>query len=221
VSPVPVATVFASLLGVSSMFLVEHRGVLTVIDTGSPYTSTTRILRAVRKMGRNPENLRQIVLTHCHGDHAGQAKRLQEATGATVVAGRDDVGVIEGRDPYPGPKGLIPHAVYGRFGTYTRLTVDRAVAEREEIDGGLVVIPTPGHTAGHVSVFAPDLETLFIGDTIWSLGPVRPSWRPFTQDPARNQESIERLADLPTRRVHPGHGTPFGGEHIARLARGP
>jgi glyoxylase-like metal-dependent hydrolase (beta-lactamase superfamily II) len=211
----------ASVLGVSSMFVVDHRGVLTLIDTGSPYTSLGRIQRAIRDMGRNPEEVRQIVLTHCHGDHAGRAKALREATGAKVVAGRDDVDVIEGRAPYPGPKGLIPHAVYGRFGTYDRLTVDRPIGEREEIDGGLIVVPTPGHTRGHVSVVAPDLDALFVGDTVWHLGPVTPSWKPFTQDPEQNQESVRRLAEVPVAKVYPGHGRSFAGEHISRLARRP
>jgi glyoxylase-like metal-dependent hydrolase (beta-lactamase superfamily II) len=217
--PKPVTGMLASVLGVASLFVVAHRGVLTLIDTGSPFTSLARIQRAIRRMGQSPEDLRQIVLTHCHGDHAGRAKALQEATGASVVAGRDDVDVIEGRAAYPGPKGLIPHAVYGRFGTYTRLTVDRPIGEREEIDGGLVVVPTPGHTLGHVSVLAPDLDALFVGDTVWRLGPVTPSWGPFTQDPALNQESIRRLAEVPVAKVYPGHGTPFAGEHIGRLAR--
>ncbi len=203
------------------MFLVEHRGVLTAIDTGSPFTSTTRILRAVRKMGRNPEDLRQIVLTHCHGDHTGRARTLQEATGAMVVAGAVDAEVIEGHAPYPPSSGPVTRLVFERtWGDFPRLPVHRRIGEKqEEIDGGLVVVPTPGHTLGHVSVLAPDLDTLFVGDTVWRLGPVTPSWGSFTQDPARNQDSIRRLAELPIAKVYPGHGTPFAGEHLARLAR--
>src|SRR5881296_1936037 len=110
----PITRVFGSALGISSLFLVEHRDVLTVVDTGSPGTSVGRILRAIQRTGHEPDEVRQIVLTHCHGDHAGQAKALAEATGATVVAGAADAPVIEGRAPYPGPKGLVPHLVYGR-----------------------------------------------------------------------------------------------------------
>jgi glyoxylase-like metal-dependent hydrolase (beta-lactamase superfamily II) len=105
------------------------------------------------------------------------------------------------------------------MGSYERLAVDHAIAQEEEIDGGLVAIPTPGHTAGHISVLAPDLEALFIGDTIWNLGYVTRSWGPFTSDPARNQDSIQRLAGLTVGKVYPGHGPAFRGDHIGRLAR--
>lgn len=211
-------TILGSVLGVSSMFVVEHRDVVSIIDTGSPWTSVARILRGVRRLGREPEDVRQIVLTHCHGDHAGRAKALLDATGATVVAGQDDVAVIEGRAPYPGPKGPA-RSIYERMGSYDRLAVDRAISGQEELDGGLVAIPTPGHTAGHISVLAPDLDALFIGDTIWNLGLVRPSWRPFTHDRERNMESIRELAGVAASKVYPGHGPAFRADHIARLAR--
>jgi glyoxylase-like metal-dependent hydrolase (beta-lactamase superfamily II) len=215
----PITWLLGSALGISSLFLVEHRDVLSVIDTGSPATSVGRILRAIRRTGHEPEEVRQIVLTHCHGDHAGQAKSLAEATGATVVAGAADAPVIEGRAPYPGPKGLIPHLVYGRtFGKFARLPVDRTIHEPTELEGGLVAVPTPGHTAGHISVLAPDHEALLIGDTVWHLGPVLPSWKAFTWDTGANAESIRRLAELGVRRILPGHGPVFGGDRLSGLA---
>jgi glyoxylase-like metal-dependent hydrolase (beta-lactamase superfamily II) len=218
--PKPVTGLLASVLGVSSMFLVEHRGVLTMIDTGSPFTSLRRIIRGIRRTGHEPGDVRQIVLTHCHGDHTGRAKALQEATGAIVVAGALDAEVIEGHAPYPPSSGPVTRLLFERtWGDFPRLSVHRRIGEeQEELEGGLVVIPTPGHTLGHVSVVAPDLDALFVGDTVWRLGPVTPSWEPFTQDPERNQESIRRLAEVPVAKVYPGHGTPFAGDHITRLA---
>jgi glyoxylase-like metal-dependent hydrolase (beta-lactamase superfamily II) len=215
----PITRVFGSALGVSSMFLVEHRDVLTVVDSGSPATSLSRILRAIRRTGHDVEDVRQIVLTHCHGDHAGQAGALAEATGAPIVAGAEDAPVIEGRAPYPGPKGLVPEMVYGRtFSKFARVPVDRSIQERTELEGGLVAIPTPGHTAGHISVFAPDHQTLVIGDTVWHLGPVLPSWKRFTWNNEANAESIRRLAELPAARVAPGHGPDFRGDRLRDLA---
>jgi glyoxylase-like metal-dependent hydrolase (beta-lactamase superfamily II) len=163
------------------------------------------------------------VLTHCHGDHTGRAKALQEATGATVVAGAPDAEVIEGHAPYPPSSGPVTRLLYERtWGDFPRLSVHRRIGEeREELEGGLVAVPTPGHTLGHVSVVAPDLDALFVGDTVWRLGRVTPSWRAFTQDPEQNQDSIRRLAEVPVAKVYPGHGMPFAGEHISRLARRP
>jgi glyoxylase-like metal-dependent hydrolase (beta-lactamase superfamily II) len=215
--PKPIVRMLGSAWGISSLFLVEHRDVLTVVDTGGPHASVGRILKGIRRMGREPEEVRQLVLTHCHGDHTGRAKALQEATGATVIAGEADAPVIEGRAPYPGPKGLagLP---YQWFSGFDRLSVDRIISGREEIDGGLVAIPTPGHTAGHISVLAPDHEALLIGDTVWHLGPVLPSWKSFTWDRSANAESIKRLAELRVGRVSPGHGPDFGGDRLRDLA---
>ncbi len=200
-----------------ALFLVEHRGVLSIIDTGTP-GSVKRILGALEKAGRKPEDVRQIVLTHCHGDHAGDAKALKEATGAIVVAGAEDVAVIEGNGEYPRPVDRIMRTVYESLTKFPRLPVDHAVTDREHLDGGLVALPAPGHTAGHIAVQAPDLDTIFVGDLVWHLGPLRPSWRRVTQDPERNRESIRRIAALDASRIVPGHGSPVDGERLSALA---
>lgn len=197
-------------------FLVQHRDVLTLVDTGAP-GSLRRLLTALRKIGRRPEDIRQVVVTHCHGDHAGEAARLKETWGLPVVAGAADVGVIEGRDPYPGPKTRWGRALYGRLAGYQRFSVDRPIAERTEIDGGLVVIPAPGHTAGHVAVFAPEHEALFVGDAVWNIGSLRPSWPQFTQDTERNLDSVRALADLPAQALWLGHGPAVRRDGQARL----
>ena len=168
-------------------------------------------------MGHEPEDVRQIVLTHCHGDHTGRAKAVQDATGAPVVAGAADVAVIEGKAPYPGPKGAM-RPLYGWFGGFARLSVDHPVTDREEIEGGLVIVPAPGHTLGHVAVLAPDHGALFAADAVWHLGPATQSWRPFTADPALNDESVRHLATLRAPRVLPSHGPDISGERLAALA---
>lgn len=202
---------------VGRAFLVEHRGVLTLVDTGWNGT-LRRILAALRKAGRRPEDVRQIVITHCHGDHTGEAARLKEMWGIPVIAGAADVGVIEGRDAYPHAKAAWARAVYGRLARFRPFQVDRPVSERTEIDGGLVVIPAPGHTAGHLAVLAPDVGALFLGDSVWNIGGLRPSWRQFTQDVERNLETVRELADLPSEALFMGHGpaVPRGGRDRLR-----
>jgi glyoxylase-like metal-dependent hydrolase (beta-lactamase superfamily II) len=200
-----------------SLFLVEHRGVLSMVDTGTE-NSLGRIMRTLQKAGRGPEDVRQIVLTHCHGDHAGTAAALRTATGAPVVAGEADVGPIEGTAPYPGPVDRLFRAVYADLVRFPRLPVDVAVSGRQELEGGLVAIPTPGHTAGHIAVLVPDLDTVLAGDLVWHIGPVRPSWRRVTQDRQRNAESIRELAALGHGRIEPGHGSSVSGRQLQELA---
>jgi glyoxylase-like metal-dependent hydrolase (beta-lactamase superfamily II) len=209
--------ILGSRWGVSAVYLVEHHGVLSLVDTGSPGCAE-RVVGALGEMGRRPEDLRQIVLTHCHGDHAGDAKRLAELTGATVVAGDADADVIEGNAPYPAPREPISRALYRRFERFSRFPVRRRISGEEDLDGGLRAIPAPGHTLGHIAVFAPDLSALFVGDAVWHLGPLRPSWRRFTQDIERNADSVRHLAGVAADRVLLGHGPSISGDRLRALA---
>ena len=209
--------ILGSASGFSAVYLVEHRGVLSLVDTGSPGCAK-RVLGALRATGRRPEDLHQIVLTHCHGDHAGDAKQLSGLTGATVVAGDADAAVIAGVAPYPGPRDPLSRALFRRFERFSRFPVDRRVSGEEDLDGGLRAIPAPGHTLGHIAVFAPDLSALFVGDAVWHLGPLRPSWRRFTQDVERNADSVRRLAGMGADRVLLGHGASISGDRLRTLA---
>jgi glyoxylase-like metal-dependent hydrolase (beta-lactamase superfamily II) len=136
-----------------------------------------------------------------------------------VVAGADDAPVIEGKARYPGPVGRLFGAMYANLGRFGRTPVDRVVTGREELDGGLITVPTPGHTAGHIAVLAPDLGAAFTGDLVWHLGPLRPSWRALTQDPERCEESIKEFAALRVERILPGHGPDVSGARFQDLAR--
>jgi glyoxylase-like metal-dependent hydrolase (beta-lactamase superfamily II) len=214
----PVVRVLGGLREAVALFLVKHRGVLSIIDTGTE-GSAKRVLAAVEKAGHRPEDVRQIVLTHCHGDHAGSARQLREATDATVVAGAADVGAIDGTAPYPGPPKQPFRSLYANLGRFPRLEVDRAVDGPTHLDGGLVALPAPGHTAGHIVVHAPDLDSIFAGDLVFHLGLLRPSWRGLTQDVERNAESIREIAAVGAGRIIPGHGSALSGERLRALAR--
>lgn len=219
--PLPVHRIGArDPLPVASLYIVEHRGVLSLIDTGTRGTAP-RILDAISAVGRRPEDLRQVVLSHAHGDHAGDAKAVREATGARVIVGAADAPVVRGDAPYPYPR-MGMKLVYAHLARYERFEPDVLVSERTELDGGLVVVPAPGHTAGHVAVWAPDIQALFTADAVWHLGRVTPSWRAFTQDPDANEETVRRLADEPSEQLFFGHGRPVrrGGRDVLRgLAR--
>ena len=96
------------------------------------------------------------------------------------------------------------------------------ISERTELEGGLVAIPAPGHTDGHIAVWAPDHQALFVADAVWHLGPLAKSWKPFTSDPEANVDTVRRLADEPAEQLFFGHGPAVrrnGRDRLRRLSR--
>lgn len=120
---------------------------------------------------RDGLQLDTILVTHHHADHVGGVDRLREATGARVVG--------TGRERIPEPL----HKVVGG---------DRV----EALGLPWQVIDVPGHTAGHVAFYTPDVDgrpLLFCGDTLFSGG----CGRLFEGTPAQMLASLDALAALP------------------------
>lgn len=68
-------------------YLIEDTDGLTLVDAGLP--AVWRPLgHAVRALGRRPEDIKALVLTHAHFDHVGAARRLVERLGVPVCAHR-------------------------------------------------------------------------------------------------------------------------------------
>ncbi|TKJ28494.1 MBL fold metallo-hydrolase [Blastococcus sp. CCUG 61487] len=95
-----------------------------------------------------------IVLTHGHNDHITAAPALREATGAPIWFHSADRMLWDMTHPDAEPdRELAPGT---RF----------AVAGTE-----LVALHTPGHSPGSTCLHAPDLTTVFTGDTLFNGGP--------------------------------------------------
>lgn len=202
---------------VGRSYLVEHRGVLTLLDTGTK-KDPPKILRALAKLGRKPEDIKQILITHGHGDHAGGANTMRQLTGAPVFAGGADADVIAGRKPYDMAVAAWGRVLYSSWLTnFPRFEVDHALSDRTEVESGLEMIPAPGHTPGHMAVWAPDLRALFVGDTVWNLPNLRECWPSFNPDPESNHESVQKLADLPSESLWFGHGFTIRRDGRSRL----
>lgn len=81
--------------------------------------------------------------------------------------------------------------------------------------GGFTVIDTPGHSPGHVSFWRESDRALVVGDVFFNNNilttqrGLRQPVRVFTVDPARNRESMRRLAELNPAVAVFGHSPPL------------
>src|SRR3989442_10906472 len=69
----------------ANTYLVEADNGLVLVDTGMP-GSENRILKAVADLGREPSDVKLILLTHRHWDNIGSAAALKKATSGTLVS---------------------------------------------------------------------------------------------------------------------------------------
>jgi glyoxylase-like metal-dependent hydrolase (beta-lactamase superfamily II) len=87
--------------------------------------------------------------------------------------------------------------------------VDERLADGQVLPvlGGLRVVATPGHTPGHISLYAPAVGVLFVGDSLVSeRDGLRPSRGANTWDEAQALESVRLQAALGAHVVCPAHG---------------
>jgi len=149
-----------------------------VID---PAWDVASILRAADSAGLD---IRTILLTHSHSDHANGVAELVEATGARVFLHSDEQAGLAAL--YQGPTETFASAERWKLG---RLDVQ--------------LLPTPGHTTGSMSIWAAG--HLFSGDTL-QIGSVgRPAQDPGAIEALWESLRVEVLCLDDATVIHPGH----------------
>ncbi len=212
-------------------FLVLGEDGLALVDSGLAGRVDT-ILGAVAGTGRQPADLKHILITHHHVDHIGSLADLKEATGAKCYVHPADSPIVRGEEPQPGPNpdsllGKLVGPILSRMSSTPPTTaVDVEVADGEELPlaGGIKAVHTPGHTRGHLSFLLGSKKVLFVGDAAGNLlGRLGP---PFglllgthTEDVAQAKESIRKLAALEFDVACFGHGRVLKGEANLRFRR--
>src|SRR6185295_7123140 len=103
-------------LGPVNAFLLDQ-GELTLVDTGMP-KDENKIVAAIEQIGKKVTDLKHIVVTHCHPDHAGSVAALKRMSGARVYMHPADAGLVRrgesGRSLTPSP-GLLRQLMFRLF----------------------------------------------------------------------------------------------------------
>lgn len=209
-------------------------GSWVLVDTGIPL-SESRIKSFAEKIYGANARPAAIVLTHGHFDHAGAALALANHWEVPIYAHHLEMPYLTGKsdfapqDPTVGGaiaqmSRLFPHGGYDFGSRVYPLPENGEIKEMR----GWCVIHTPGHTAGHISLFRESDKTLLAGDALATMN--MDSWisnvtekrefcnppAPFTPDWNAARRSVEMLAELEPNAVAAGHGQPISGAETAR-----
>ena len=184
---------------------------LTLVDSGLPW-HPRGVLKYIRSIGRRPEELDRILITHGHPDHVGGAAKLVRATRAKIIGHRADSHPSARNDLDLDYTGIGGRRSPLAFLSAAKLDVPVADGDILPDHGGIQVIHTPGHTRGSVCFLLESTRTLFSGDTLFSDGRRLSRSAPFPgYDRAGYVRSLKRLSEIEFDAVCGGHGAPLPG----------
>jgi len=202
--------------GINAYLIDEGDDGLTLIDSGYPKHAEP-IAEGIRSIGRDPSDLTNILITHAHPDHLGSAKHLSGGTTPISLHPADGdiarAGIIH-QTMKPGP-GLANGILFrllirNKPAEFPAFDPDVAISDGDVIDvaGGIEVIHTPGHTAGHVALlWKRDRGILFAGDAAGNLMGL--NYMLGYNDVAEGKSSLTKLAGLDFEAAVFGHGKPI------------
>jgi hydroxyacylglutathione hydrolase len=179
-----------------------------LVDAGTRHAAK-RILRQL-----NGRTMTAHVLTHAHPDHQGASHEVCETLRIPLWCGERDADAMQdGRIMERQPKHPI-NTLIGWVMPGPAHPIARRLREGDEV-AGFQVLDVPGHSAGHIALWREDDRTLICGDVFTNIDtltgiPGLHEPKPFfTPDPARNRESMRRLAALEPAVIFFGHGRPL------------
>ncbi|MDB5124856.1 MAG: Glyoxylase, beta-lactamase superfamily [Mucilaginibacter sp.] len=203
-------------LGWVNVFVIEDNG-LTLVDTGTK-GSTGKIFSAIKSAGKNPYDIKRIILTHAHPDHAGSAEEIKRMLRVPVLAHHEDAkimgyGVAVRKEICltPGLKNwLIYELAIKRAGINIEpVVIDEQLNDRDLLPllGGIRVVHTPGHSKGHIALLAENEEVLIAGDLLSNSTGLGLSV--IYENMAEGISSIMKVTDLDFDKMAFGHGSPI------------
>lgn len=193
----------------AAIHLIESAGRVAFVDTAN-HQVMPQALAALAAIGRRPEDVDYVILTHIHLDHAGGAGVMMDAfpNAKLVVHPR---GARHMAEPSKLMAGV--EAVYGKeraremYGVLQPIPVERIIEAHDNTtlklgDRELLCIDAPGHARHHIAIVDKQTSGIFSGDTfgisyrecdVDGRPFLFPSTTPSQFDPVEMRDSIERM----------------------------
>ena len=169
---------FVGMTEYSAWAITTSQGII-LLDAIYDYSIEAEVDEGLRKLGLNPADIKYVIVSHGHLDHAGGAKYLQEKYGAHLIMSAADYDLLERDNPSWKPK----HDMVATDGM--KLTLG---------DFTMTMYLTPGHTEGTISTIFPVRDggakhvVSTWGGTLFNFGPNRPRLVSYAQQADRFRE---------------------------------
>ncbi|KJS11008.1 MAG: hypothetical protein VR67_15700 [Peptococcaceae bacterium BRH_c8a] len=174
-----------------------------LIDTGYK-KELNETLSLIKQTGVEPSNVDLIISTHCHCDHIGGNRYIQQLSGCEIATHYIDRYFIENQNDWYTWRRYYDQEA--DFFTVHRSVDHGDILMLDELE--LIVIHTPGHASGMICLYCPQHKFLISSDAVWGdgdFGVITPRiegiMAPFSQ-----YKSLEKLAALKIKTIYPGHG---------------
>ena len=160
----------------------------------------------IKELGVDLSSVELIINTHCHCDHIGGDKFIQDSSGCDIAMHRIGKYFIDSKDKW---------STWWRYFDQEAefFKCSRALENGDKIEAGphqFEVIHTPGHSADGIVLYNQKQKALISSDTLWendmAVITVRVEGSRSCFDMLA---SLKRLEQLDVEIVYPGHGRPF------------
>ncbi|MFV0937927.1 MBL fold metallo-hydrolase [Bacillus thuringiensis] len=172
-----------------------------LIDTGFP-GQIEDIQVEMEKVGVSFDKLKVVILTHQDIDHIGSLPELLQRC-------RSNIKVYAHELDKPYIVGDLPLLKDGNIENRPKGKVSDTVIDGQELPycGGILILHTPGHTPGHISLYLKQSKILIAGDSMYSVnGMLGGIHAPTTINIKEAQQSLKKYLNLHIESVVCYHG---------------
>ena len=213
-------------VGITNCYIIKQQGTI-LIDGGMP-GEFNKFSKGLNDLGIIPSEIKAIIITHCHWDHIGCAKKIKDMTDAKVVVQKCEKNILLKGEPVMPPGVTRWGKIFGAFVnrlskkyTIEPCEVDIVIKEEdyslEEFGIKGKIVSTPGHSPGSISVVL-DSGDAFVGDMAMNGLPLTfgPNLPIFAEDLSAIKHSWKNLIEKGVKKIYPAHGKPFPIEKLIK-----